>query len=260
MLTSFVFVAPGAAAVLLARWWVARVLGMRGVHFFGGSIEDPAAAGAWRRVVVVLAGLVASYLLAGVLFAAALLVGGRRVSTTEVDVRPGSPAALAGMESGDRVTAVAGRPISSWDDLSGTVRRHPGEPIEVVVARGAGERRFTVTPESSPEGNAKIGVASVVKREPAGFVAAVGAAVKEPALVLVETGRGLMASFSGRLAVEMAGPVRIVGETAKAAQRGPGDVLHLVAALLAYVWPFSAILALASVPRRARAEGARKKR
>ena len=50
----------------------------------------------------------------------------------------------------------------------------------------------------------------------------------------------------------MAGPVLIVDETAKAANRGLGDALQLVAMLLAYVWPFSAILALALVPRSAR--------
>ena len=53
-----------------------------------------------------LVGPAASYLACSVLFALSLFLGGRSVATLDVDVRPGAPAELAGLHSGDRIIAV----------------------------------------------------------------------------------------------------------------------------------------------------------
>src|SRR4029079_19055171 len=61
------------------------------------------------RIVTIFAGPLANYLFASVLFFGALMIGGHIVPTTNVNVRPGSPADTAQMKSGDKVVEVAGK-------------------------------------------------------------------------------------------------------------------------------------------------------
>src|SRR5574337_1121802 len=93
--------------------------------------------GAW----VGLAGPVMNYVTA-VLVAWALLVGvGLRVADPSARVGtvvPGRPAEAAGLRSGDRIVAVDGKPVGSWEELVEQVQRHPGAEIVLEVERGDG--------------------------------------------------------------------------------------------------------------------------
>lgn len=64
-----------------------------------------------------------------------------------------SPAARAGLSSGDLIVAAAGRPVGGVDDLFDALQRAQGGTLELRVVRGADERTAQVvfTPEN--EGN-----------------------------------------------------------------------------------------------------------
>jgi membrane-associated protease RseP (regulator of RpoE activity) len=220
-------------AVAGARYVAAGALGMRGIRlFFGGAVENPEAAAAWKGALVVLAGILASYLVAASLFSGVFLVSGRALRTTEVTVTEGRPAAQAGMETGDRVLSVGGAPVAEWVDLIAAIASHAGQSTEIVVARGEENVRLTVTPLGAPN-KGRIGVASLgrLKRAQVGVGGALARGIASPALVL------------GELATLHAGP-----ELA-----GPGgERLHYLATLAAYLWPLAAVTAIATVPRRKR--------
>lgn len=61
-------------------------------------------------------------------------------------VQPGLPADLAGIETGDVILEVAGRPVGSADELIHRISRHPpGEEVDVLLARyGEGTRATSV--------------------------------------------------------------------------------------------------------------------
>src|SRR6476646_6299940 len=63
-----------------------------------------------------------------------------------------SPAARAGLASGDLIVAAAGQPVRTVDDLSGALRA-AGEAIELTVLRGTDERSIQVAlgQNSQPE-------------------------------------------------------------------------------------------------------------
>ena len=65
------------------------------------------------------------------------------------EVSPGSPAAEAGLERGDRILTAAGEPVATWSQFVEIVRSRPGERIEMVIDR-AGER-MTVAPVAGSE-------------------------------------------------------------------------------------------------------------
>jgi membrane-associated protease RseP (regulator of RpoE activity) len=255
----FLLTAPSAMTALLARLWLSRALGLKGIRFLGGFVEDPRAATAGRRAAVVLGALVASYLACGVPFGVALAGWGRPAYSTVVNVVPGKPAAAAGVEAGDRVTSVAGTPVVAWEDIARNLHGHAGEPVEVVVVRDGEARRFTVTPDPSPGGNAKIGVTPVMMREPAGAGAILSAVLTQPGEVMAGVAKGLWAWAAGHEQATLSGPVAMVNETAKAANRGAGDAIFFLAMYQSYAWPITAIMAIAMVPRARRAPAARKR-
>ncbi|MBI3047219.1 MAG: M28 family peptidase [Acidobacteria bacterium] len=65
------------------------------------------------------------------------------------DVRPGSPAAKAGLQSGDLLVEFDGRPIQNLYDFTYALRaKKPGDAVLVVVKRNGGEVKATVVLEA----------------------------------------------------------------------------------------------------------------
>jgi regulator of sigma E protease len=94
-------------------------------------------------------------------------------------VQDGSPAHRAGLRAGDRVTAVGGRPIVSWQQLVMAIQGHPGKPLALTVARGGRTLSLTVTPnaERSTDGNGErvmVGKIGAGIPQPAGVDRRVG--------------------------------------------------------------------------------------
>ena len=67
-------------------------------------------------------------------------------------VYPDSPAAAAGLEAGDIITALGGAPVADRDALAALLReRKPGQQVELAYRRGGQSRTTTVTLASLPE-------------------------------------------------------------------------------------------------------------
>jgi membrane-associated protease RseP (regulator of RpoE activity) len=59
---------------------------------------------------------------------------------------PPAPANVAGIRPGDRVISLAGKPVSSWDDVRAQIRPNGGHRIDVVVERDGRRLAMTATP------------------------------------------------------------------------------------------------------------------
>jgi putative serine protease PepD len=68
------------------------------------------------------------------------------------EVVPGSPAAQAGVEVGDVITSVDGKPVREPNDVAEAIQDlEPGDTVSVGVDRGAGERSFDVELRNRPQ-------------------------------------------------------------------------------------------------------------
>jgi regulator of sigma E protease len=105
--------------------------------------------GLWQRASVVVAGPVANFILAIVIFAVMFATFGRPVSEPlVVNVVPQGAAQIAGFEAGDVVTAMDGRPITRFQELQAYVQPRHGQTIQMEVRRDDRLVQLTVTPNS----------------------------------------------------------------------------------------------------------------
>ena len=101
-----------------------------------------------RRSAIAFAGPFANLLLAAAIFAIFFIVVGQRYTPVEIGtVRDGSPAAVAGLETGDRLVELNDSRIERFEELNFTLLQSLGEPITLAVERDGALLEFTVTPE-----------------------------------------------------------------------------------------------------------------
>lgn len=205
----------------------ARLLGLPSFRWF--EVEQ-APGWWWKRALVRLVSALVPFALCASLFFVLLEAHGIAETTTAVTVLPESPAEQAGMRDGDKVLALAGTPIASFDELRTRVQAQAG-PVTITLERAGQPLQLTVTPKRG-----RIGVSPLMASRKPQLGEALSIAARQPLRVLAEAAKAFLAPRTA----DLSGPVGIVSETSKAAQRGWKDVLWFVATLGAYVWPFVA--------------------
>lgn len=105
----------------------------------------------WQRAIIAAAGPAANLLLALVVYFV-MFTGTHTFGATRLGiVTPGGPAWEAGLRAGDKVVAVAGKPVRDWDELRDAIRFRPGESLTVTYERGDTEHQAEVRPEAHAE-------------------------------------------------------------------------------------------------------------
>ncbi|WP_129140206.1 sigma E protease regulator RseP [Modicisalibacter coralii] len=66
-------------------------------------------------------------------------------------------AARAGLQAGDRIVAIDGRPVADWMAFVETVRAHPGDSLTLDVERDGHHRQVTLIPASHAQDGETIG-------------------------------------------------------------------------------------------------------
>lgn len=237
----------------VARYVMARVLGIRGVGLVSAAPPESVAA---RAVVgILMASAVATYGLAATLYATGIFVGGKSTFGTIVNVLPGRVAAEAGLQNGDRVVTIAGQKMETWEAIAAAIKAHAGQPTEITVARGEAEVRISVTP--SPEG--KIGIAAAPIAVDIPVMEAIGSGIAAPVSFVVEIARNVGNAFSARPPEPVSGPVGIAREVAtQSARVRSAFVFNLLGTTATYAWLPAALLSLRGLTgRRAPAKRSR---
>jgi regulator of sigma E protease len=102
----------------------------------------------WRRTLIVLAGPFANFLMSLVIFTGMVFTTGIVYREVEIScVEDGSPAAQAGLQAGDRILSVGGKPVRSFEDFRYYVALNARAPIDIAVERDRRVLNLTATPE-----------------------------------------------------------------------------------------------------------------
>jgi regulator of sigma E protease len=198
------------------------------------------------RAAIVVAGPIANFLLAIVIFTCLFTFFGKPSTTARVDqVEAGSAAAAAGFQVGDVVTVIDGKRIDSFSDMQRIVVTHAGDQLTFTIKRGDATLQLRGTPElrevKDPFGNAhRQGVMGITRATSAGEVTtekvdpatALWLGVKETWFVIDQTLSYIGNVFTGRASADqIGGPIRIAQISGQVATLGLIPLLHLAAVL-----------------------------
>jgi regulator of sigma E protease len=113
----------------------------RKVSFFHKSVG--------QRAAIILAGPIANFVLAILIFAGIFSIYGKQTVTPRVDqVTVGSPAERAGIHTGDVILAIDSTAIATFQDLQKIVGASAGKTLSVLVRRDGQDLTLTATPEA----------------------------------------------------------------------------------------------------------------
>jgi regulator of sigma E protease len=199
-----------------------------------------------KRTAIVVAGPMANFVLAIVIFAGVFTLYGKQTMSARVDsVQPGSAAAAAGFQPGDLVVAIDGRTIDSFGDMQRIVSTSAGETLSVTVERDGAQRVLKATPALKEVkdnfGNVqRIGILGIsrsmaaedVKLHPVAPPQAILMSVEETWSVIDRTMRYLGGVIAGREpANQLGGPIRIAQMSGQVASFGFVPLIQLAAVL-----------------------------
>lgn len=194
----------------------------------------------YQRALIVAAGPVTNFLLAILILAAFATLGGvSRTPTVVGTVSAGSAAAAAGIQPGDRITAIGGRPVSIFEDLANYVLLRPGEQVRVDLVRGGNAmhvdamigERF----ERDRFGNRyRFGLMGIGATRPVyarvSVLEAPLAGLRQTAQIVRTTIDGLGQIISGRRSVkDLGGPLKIAQVSGDSLAMGPAEFVYLIA-------------------------------
>jgi regulator of sigma E protease len=190
------------------------------------------------RAIVVAAGPIANFLLAAVLFGALFASVGRPMMQPVVgQVIPDSAADHAGMRPDDRIVAIDGSPIATFEDIQKIISVRPGQTMPVEVERDGATKTLTVTTETHTDtGGARTGMLGIkggqVTYQRMSLPAAVWGGITQTWDVTRQTFAGLAEMLSGKRGTEdLGGPLRIAQLSGQVAQLGLASLVSFIAVL-----------------------------
>lgn len=220
----------------------------RGLEGMSASEKSQTLAGAklWKRAATVGAGPIANFILAIAIFAVLFSVYGKAVADPVVaEVQPESAAQAAGVEPGDRLVALDGDRIATFDDVRRYVSIRPEVPIVVTVERDGRTVDLPMVPKRTEItdrfGNkVELGLIGIVTNEERGNfrvetfspLEAVGEGIRETGHIITGTFRYIGNLITGRMkADQLGGPVRVAQASGQMATLGFAAVVQLAAVL-----------------------------
>jgi regulator of sigma E protease len=178
---------------------------------------------AWRRALIIMAGPAANAVAAVLILACVYMFQGVVTDVKPVvdAVEPRSTAQEVGIKPGDKVVALDGSPVKSWDGFQRQmVDRKPGEKVSVTVVRDGSRKTFEGELGADPQDkqHALLGVRPEIETTTYGPVKSLGLAVQRCGEITLKLGQfvGQLVTGEKDLYENVTGPVGItsVGSTA----------------------------------------------
>ena len=136
-----------------------------------GATGEFSSAPVEHRFFVVIAGPAMNFVFGILAFSLVYMIAGEVIpkssQTTQIGyVAEDSPAKTVGIQPGDEIVAINGRPIRKWDELQTRILTQPGKELEVELLRNGQRQKLHVTPKRvDKKGLGEVGQIGVSPRQ-----------------------------------------------------------------------------------------------
>ena len=100
----------------------------------------------WQKIIILLAGPFANFLLAFLLYLSISAIGVPKLLAVIGDINTTQPAYKAGVQVGDKITQINGDKIVYWEDIGKSIQKNPSQ-IQITLLRENNYVDLTVVPE-----------------------------------------------------------------------------------------------------------------
>lgn len=192
------------------------------------------------RVLVLSAGSLMNILLPIFLFAVSFMIPHDMLleSVQIEEVAPGSPAQSAGIESGDTILEINGRPVKNRGDVGFLIRLKLGSELNILLQKAdLSQEEVNVKPRwNPPQGQGAIGVVitgtdSTIVQEAYPVWEAFPSSVRHCWEILILFRNEIISWFINGVATPVAGPIGIAQLTGEVARAGLSPLLEFAAFL-----------------------------
>ena len=183
----------------------------------------------WKRIIVVLAGPITNLVFAILLSFVTLTAFGDFIPAV-YEVNQSSPAEAAGMQPGDIISDINGKPVKFYFQTVDMIQAADPQNLQVLVLRN-GEEKLLSFPNVYNEAQGKnvIGITITTERMKFGVGESALRSVNYVTSTLLETFRFLGNAFQGNVSsTDAGGPVAIVAMISEAVRTGGENVLRLL--------------------------------
>ena len=183
-----------------------------------------------KRIAILIAGVTMNVLIAIIICTIIVQMSGVAINQL-ASVTPGSPAAVAGLQAGDKITAVNGETTKSWTDVTTAIDKFDPDnedSIELSVRRGGQQLTTTVVPEfNKDEGRYMVGITCAISKNP---IRCLGGGLQLTANINNMMFQSFGMLFSGKASADdVSGPVGLVKVVNETRQMGLANYLLLLA-------------------------------
>ncbi|MBI2118551.1 MAG: RIP metalloprotease RseP [Elusimicrobia bacterium] len=191
----------------------------------------------YKRIAIALAGPVMNYVLAFTCFFLLVFFWGQPHPSNQPvigEVVTGYPAQTAGLEKGDKILAINGKQVGTWEEAAKIIHLNPEKPIDMLVQRivegNSLNKIAAVVPKKDLQREiGVIGISPLVEMQKLGVLASVENASQQTVFWTVLTLKYLGDAIVQRKKPELAGPIGIVSIVAKVSKQGFQEMMGLIA-------------------------------
>lgn len=190
-----------------------------------------------QKAAVIAAGPIMNFVLGAVLFIIVYAwygvptVGTENIIGTVLD---GKPAASAGLEIGDKIIAVDGVETTDWNSLVNIIHSNPNKTLEIKIQKAVSQAimNVKVTPELDQQSNlGLIGIVPQVMNEKVSVLKATQYGLSQTVDFTRTIVMYLVQMVTGKVPVDLGGPVAVAQVIGEGARQGLSDLLSLTGIL-----------------------------
>jgi len=189
----------------------------------------------WARALVIASGSFMNFVLPIILFTIIFTFSGAEKASDKPMIGalvPNKPAAISGLQAGDKIMSINDIPTITWNEVVQTIRTSNTKPLILRIEREGTQSEISVVPEfDSKYERQVIGIIPIITKEKFGIADSINAAFQQTIGIAKIMLIGIVNMIFGNAEPDLAGPIGVIQMAAQQSKLGIYPLLQFTAFL-----------------------------